>query len=184
MPGRCRTGRRARALGQRLSYCMLLARRGGHSATATASTCSSRRPQTSGRRPGSRRAGFRRRSAQARTAEHEHPALAPSGGQGAADLVAVHARQVAVQHDHVVAVDSGTVQGGLAIPRTSTATPSPRSTSTTVSASSWLSWTSRTLITVSPWRACDRLTPGGQRAQRSGSRTWSGSRCRTVLMEV
>ncbi len=49
--------------------------------------------------------------------EREHPALAPSGDQGAADLVAVHAWQVAVQHDHVVAVDRGAVQGGLAIPR-------------------------------------------------------------------
>jgi hypothetical protein len=49
--------------------------------------------------------------------EHEHLALAPSGDQGAADLLAVHAWQVAVQHDHVVAVDRGAVQGGLAIPR-------------------------------------------------------------------
>ena len=39
------------------------------------------------------------------------------GDQGPADLIAVHAGQVAVQHDHVVAVDGGTVQGSPAIKR-------------------------------------------------------------------
>ena len=47
--------------------------------------------------------------------EHQDPARRPLGGQGAADVIAVHAGQVPVQHHHVIAADRQPVEGGVAI---------------------------------------------------------------------
>jgi hypothetical protein len=45
--------------------------------------------------------------------EHQDPGAAP--GERAADLVAVHHRQVPVEHDHVVGGEAGLGQGGRAV---------------------------------------------------------------------
>jgi hypothetical protein len=48
-----------------------------------------------------------------RRGQHQDPALASAGDRVAADLVAVHLGQVALQHDHVAAGDAGGVKGLL-----------------------------------------------------------------------
>ncbi len=48
-----------------------------------------------------------------RRGQHQDPALAFAVDRVAANLVAVHLGQVAVQHDHVVAGDAGAVKGLL-----------------------------------------------------------------------
>jgi len=50
-----------------------------------------------------------------RRGEHQHPGLGSVRGQGPADVVAVHAGQVAVQHHHVIAVDRQALQGRIAV---------------------------------------------------------------------
>ena len=49
--------------------------------------------------------------------EHQHPALTSPGGQGAADLVAVGAGEIPVQHHHVVTAGPQASQGVVAVQR-------------------------------------------------------------------
>ena len=50
-----------------------------------------------------------------RRGEHQYPGFGSARGQGPADVVAVHAGQVPVQHHHVIAVDRHMFQGRGAV---------------------------------------------------------------------
>ena len=50
-----------------------------------------------------------------RGGEHQHPAATLAVHELGAELIAVHARQVAIEHDHVVLVDRGARETGRAV---------------------------------------------------------------------
>ncbi len=52
-----------------------------------------------------------------RSGQHQHPAAAAGGDEPGAHLVSVDAREVAIEHDHLIVVDERAREAGLAVQR-------------------------------------------------------------------